>query len=233
MLIATSITQSYLERSQPFFKSTVEYAHNVRRICFTIGFDTTIEGWECIETPLPECKWQPTNRESFHTLQHGEWVKYLSLPADEMVLFIDSDMILQRTLDLDFPLTDKVLVTQCSYPALNLWQVVKNLKCKKRADKFFEKYKCFAQREFCAAFILTSYKSWEVIYNKCYYMYDMLDNFTHHAAWQLLINTAISVNLDVRLLPPFVCNAQWYEGTEMKEGYVGEEQVYFNHTKFN
>ena len=77
-------------------------------------------------------------------------------------------------------------------------------------------------------------------------MYEFLDNFTHHAAWQLLINTAVYNHFKPYLLPPFMVNASWYEGTmaavidgkltiecDGKNGTIVDEVVYFNHSKFN
>lgn len=233
MVIATSITKAYLERSKPFFESVVKYWPG-KRVCFTIGFTAIIEGWDCIETPLPECKWQPVNRVDYASLQHGEWVKcYKPDDPNEMIMFVDSDMILQREWDLTFPPVNGVWVTQCSYPQLTLMKVVGNLKPKRRADKIFAKYRISLQREFCACLILAKYSTWQRIYHHCYYLYPLLEDFVHHAAWQLLINAAISNNMKAVLLPPFVCNAEWYEGSTMIDGKVDGEIVYFNHTKFN
>ena len=233
MVIATSITQDYLKQSQPLFDSGVKNWRG-RRICFTIGFKEDIEGWETIYVPATECNWKPSNRKDYQSLQHGEWVNYLNLPLNEMVLFVDSDMELQRPFDLDMPHTDKICVTACSWPQLHLYEVIKNIggDSKKMADG----YKAFIQREFCGCFILTSVKTWLTIYANCKSLYPMLKHFNHHAAWQLLINVAVS-GMRMTMLPEFVCNAVWYNGTKAKimEGnlLVEDEKVYFNHTKFN
>lgn len=234
MIIATSITASYLERSQPFFTSVCQYmpTHNKagvpnRRICFTIGFTTTIEGWECIQTEPSECKWQPTNRENFATLQHGEFVKYLpeDIEPDEMLLFIDSDMVLQREFDLEFPSMKGILVTACSYPQLPLRQVVKNLKGKTGTVRQFDIRKEYT--EFCAAFIIATVARWEDIYRASRGLYPLLDNFKHHAAWQLLVNLAVLRNFRAFLLPSHICNAPWYEGTGMMaDGTIFVERKY-------
>lgn len=252
MILSTSITQSYLERSQPFFASAVNYWPG-RRICFTIGFTADIEGWETIQV-TPECKWRPKNRQDYYSMQHGEFITYLNdVPHDEMVLFCDSDMILQRPFDLEMPATNRVLVTACSFPQLKLFEVIKNLKCKRRPDKFYKKYSAFIQREFCACWIMAKVSTWRSIYAHCKELYPMLNDFEHHAAWQLLINTAVTNNMQVSLLPEFICNASWYTGTkaygnplqveDKRIAFAGDgpedmsevniETVYFNHTKFN
>jgi len=254
MTIATSITESYLERSKPFFTSCVDNWPD-RRICFTIGFKTEIDGWECIETALPECEWQPENRESFHTLQHGEFVKYIpDTEPDEMILFIDSDMVMQRPWDILTNGTKAVSVTACSWPQQTLWQVMDNLGNHKLRKKLAKQYMVHEKAlEFCTGFIIASYDQWENIYRECKGMYKLLDNFKHHAAWQLLINIVIlNTCVSVKLLPEHICNASWYTGTRVKgdlltvtmmgtkslpdggeEDVVSEEVVYFNHTKFN
>lgn len=251
MVIATSITEDYLHKSQPFFDSVKENFEG-RRICFTIGFMASIEGWETIRAELPECTWQPQNRKSFYTLQHGEFVKYLpdDINPDDLILFIDSDMVLQRKWDLQFKSTRGITVTASSFPLQSLMQVVTNLGVKgakkKKLCKDYNIHKDF--KEFCTGFIIATLDSWENIYRHSKKLYPLLDNFRHHAAWQLLINIAVLNNFPkVFLLPDFVVNASWYEGTkaignplsvevdvstEEKTAFK-TEPVYFNHTKFN
>lgn len=260
MTIATSITQSYLECSQPFFTSVAEHFDG-RRICFTIGFETTIEGWQCIKTEPSECAWQPTNRDGYGSLQHGEFIKYLPQPVtipgndspddigpDEMILFVDSDMVLQREWDVLGSSTRAVGVTACSWPQQTLWKVMDNLGTMKLRKKMAKEYMIHEKSvEFCAGFILASLDQWENIYRGCKKMYPFLDNFKHHAAWQLLINIVILNSCpSVKLLPEHICNATWYTGTRAKddplsvvitakqndETIVSNEVVYFKHTKF-
>lgn len=254
MVIATSITESYLERSKPFFESCNEHWPG-KRICFTIGFSTTIEGWECIETQFPECEWKPTNRPEFHTLQHGEFVKYIpDTDPDEMILFIDSDMVLQRKWDITVNSTRAVTVTASSWPQTKLWDVICNLGVTHKKRRQLVKEYLIHEKvvEFCSGFIIASFDQWENIYRGCRELYPFLNNFKHHAAWQLLINLVVLNSCpSVRLAPEHIVNATWYTGTRAKgeplsvtmmgtktvgldiEEIVSEEVVYFNHTKFN
>lgn len=245
MILCTSITSNYLERSQPFFTSAVKHWPH-RRICFTIGFIATIEGWETIQVQ-PECEWRPKNRSTYYSLQHGEFIKHMrSVNPEEMILFCDSDMILQRPFDLDMPATNKILVTGCSWPQLKLMEVVGNLKPARRADKVIKKWGILVQREFCGCFIIAKAKIWLSIYHRCKELYPLLNEFEHHAAWQLLVNLAIHGTFKMVLLPEHICNASWYEGTRAAgsplsvdvmsigdQSVVSKEVVYFNHTKFD
>ena len=231
MVICTSITKSYLEKSQPFFQSVNQH-YTGRKVCFTIGFNAKIEGWETISV-LPQFNWRPKNREDYYSLQHGEFIQHLNVDDEEMILFLDSDMILQREWDLEFPPTDAFLVTLCSYPPLKLFEVVKNLGIKGNREGFYDKYKAFLQREFCAFFLIAKAKNWKILFELVKQNIKMLNSFEHHAAWQLLINICITNYMKAIKLPDHICNAEWYEGTEMKDGKVGDEIVYFNHTKFN
>jgi len=231
MVICTSITKSYLEKSKPFFTS-VNQNFTGRKVCFTIGLTAEIEGWETISV-LPQFKWRPKNREDYYSLQHGEFIQHLQVEDEEMILFLDSDIVLQREFDLEFPATDGVLVTQFSYPALKLFEVVRNLGIRGNKERFYDKYKCFLQREFCGCFLMAKAKTWKIIFELVKQNITMLDRFEHHAAWQLLLNVVISNKLKAYVLPEHICNAEWYSGTNMKDGKVGDEVVYFNHTKFN
>ena len=252
MVIATSITESYLQKSEPLFASCREHFEG-RRICFTIGFMAVIPGWECIQTELPEYPWQPENRKEFYCLQHGEFVKYLpdDINPDDMILFIDSDMVLQRKWDLNFPSMKGVQVTASSFPLQTLQQVISNLGVKgNKKKKLCNDYVIIPPyMEFCTGFLIATLDSWEDIYRESKKLYPLLQNFKHHAAWQLLINLAIINCRRVFLIPDHVCNAIWYSGTKAvevegklmievdvsteSETKYKVEPVYFNHTKFN
>jgi len=229
MTICTSITETYLNKCSRFFESVRENFTG-KRICFTIGFMAVIEGWETVYVEKCEYDWKPTNRKNYASLQHGEFIKHYDFAPDEMICFMDADMILQRKWDITFPPTKGVLVTQCSWPRQRLGQVARNLRCK-RMDKFFSKYQVLYEVEFCTCFIVATSTTWRGIYAECKSMYDMLLFFKHHAAWQLLINIAVLRTFKVMYLPDYICCAEWYTGSPMKEGKVGEELVYFNHTK--
>jgi len=209
MTIATSITADYLERSQPYFQSVALHMPDARRICFTIGFTTTIEGWECVHVPFSEIVWRPMNREGYQSLQHGEFTKYANFDADEMILFTDSDMVLQRKWDIELPPTDSILVTYSSWPQTPLMEVVKNLAPVRRIDKVLKKWGILVQREFCTCFIGAKASTWERLYKVCTALYGVLDEFEHHAAQQLMINLAVhNYFKSHQVLPPFVVNGR-------------------------
>jgi len=227
MILATSITESYLQKSKPFFASGVKYFIG-KRICFCIGFNCTIEGWETVNVPLPlKCNWQPTNRENYHSLQHGEFINHYNFSDDDMVCFCDSDMVLQRPFDVDF-VGNGFYVTRSSFPATHLNDVSKNLGYNDKIDGY----------EFCTCIIVAKVYLWRELFSKVVRNYKpFLHNYNHHAAWQLLINKLIINHLPYSIVPSVYCCAHWYSGTPAK--YVGgklmikNEVVYFNHTKFN
>lgn len=242
MIIATSMTSDYFRKSQPFFDS-VNKNFEGKKICFCIGFTarTIYEGWEMVyvREDLLECKVQgfPENREKYYSLQHGEFVKHYSFKPDDQVLFIDSDMILQRNFrsDLIYP---GFVVSNSSFPPTKLGEVYKNLGCKDE-QRFLSQFDFLLQEEeFCAALMLASVKEWTSLYLRikadCK---QFLSNFSHHAAWQLLINLIVlNYHKNITVSPMFQ-NAEWYSGTEayVKDNKLmwKDEIVYFNHTKFN
>lgn len=176
---------------------------------------------------------RPKNRDGYYSLQHGEFIQYYQFSdPNEIVLFADADMVLQRRWDLDFNRPNSVMVTRCSWPQLKIVDVAENLHCK-NMDKFFSDYKGLYEPEFCTCFLMTSVASWHKLYGVCKAMYPMLELFDHHAAWQLLINIAAWNTLHVTYLPDYICNAVWYSGTQAKGNplTVGNDIVYFNHTK--
>ena len=243
MIIATSITESYLEKSKPFFES-VNKNFKGKKICFTLGFIILIDGWETIYVPLDKikCQWQPRNRYDYYSLQHGEFVKFYDFKDEDQVLFLDSDMILQRPID-DLLLTSKgtFFVTDSSFPAAKIKDVIQYPEYDFRGnlEKFCEEHHIDDNtKEFCAAFMYANVKAWRGLYAivKSIHLY-FLPHFAHHAAWQTLINIVILNHFPYIRLNPIVCNATWYSGTKVvrrdNKLMYQNSMVYFVHTKFN
>jgi hypothetical protein len=242
MIIATSITQPYLEKSQPFFDS-VNKNFKGKKICFCIGFYTQIEGWETIEVKIDQLsiKWQPKNRENYYSLQHGEFVKFYDFKDNDIVYFVDSDMVLQRELPHKFHTytSNEFYVSRSSFPPTLLRDVLMHIGSEKLTrGEFCRKYSIDIEEEFCAALLIGSIKMWKRLYWSIEKIADeFLENFSHHAAWQLLINVAITKLFQYDVMSPLMQNAEWYSGTEAvvekdQLKYNGQV-VYFNHTKFN
>lgn len=239
MIIATSITEEYLLKSKSFFESVNKH-FNGRKICFCIGFVWKIEGWEVVYVPKDklQCKWQPKNRLNYYSLQHGEFVNFYNFKDEDEVLFIDSDMILQRKFEsvYNFKETD-FYVTDSSFPATILYQAAINIGVKNYKE-FFNQFEIDEEEEFCAAWLLTDIKNWKKLYNIVKLQYEeFLSYFEHHAAWQLFINYVIINYFRYKRLNDIIQNAEWYSGTEANNVndvlVVRDQIVYFNHTKFN
>lgn len=230
MTLATSITQSYYEQSKPFFESTNKYFKG-KKVCFCIGFRAEITGWETVEVRFNklECLWQPTNRHNYYSLQHGEFIRHYDFSEDEDILFVDSDMILQREWDLDMNVESACFyVTRCSFPPIALRDVAINL-----GSNLMSVYP-----EFCACFMLAKASTWHAFYHFIKNDYEaFLSKFNHHAAWQLLINLTAYDWFNVQVLDCKYCTAEWYSGSRaVYENDIlrfQNDTVYFNHTKFN
>ena len=248
MIVATSITESYLEKSKPFFES-VNKNFKGKKICFCIGFTFNthpwkIDGWELIFVPIEniKCKWQPKNRKDFYTLQYGEFVDYYDFKDDDQVLFLDSDMILQRPIN-DLLLTSKgtFFFTDSSFPAAKIKDVIQypELGFNGDVEGFCKGYNIQDDsREFCVAFMYANIRSWRKLYVIVKSIHEkFLNQFIHHSAWQTLINIIIMNHFPYIRLNPVVCNATWYLGTKAKREnnklMYQNSEVYFVHTKFN
>ena len=211
MIIATSITESYFKNSKPFFES-VNKNFSGKKICFCIGFYIEIEGWITVEVKKEdiECKWQPKNREECYSLQHGEFTRFFNFDDEDVVMFVDSDMILQRPVEIQFlPKQNTFIVTDSSFPPTKFKEVIKNLKCETYGEVFCNIFNLSGnEEEFCAGLMISKIRTWKFMYCFIKAQYKkFLENFTHHAAWQLFINKVLIQYFRVEKTPPHFCNA--------------------------
>lgn len=240
MIIATSITENYFHKSLSFFDS-INKNFEGKRICFCIGFYAIYDEWEMIYVDINslQCKWQPNNRDNYYSLQHGEFINYYQFKDDDQIMFVDSDIILQREFKTDLIFSGKFLVSNSSFPPTKIIDVLDNLKFEGDKEEFLSKYNLtINNEEFCAALMIGNYSQWKVLFTVIKNVYqDFLSNFKHHAAWQLLINIVIIKHFKYNVISPMIHNAEWYSGTEAKNInnvlMWKNEIVYFNHTKFN
>ena len=237
MIIATSITQPYLEKSKPFFESVVKH-FNGKRICFCIGFNCEIEGWETVNVPIEslQIKWQPSNRDGYYSLQHGEFTRHYDFKPDDVIMFCDSDMVLQRYWVGLRTYPSTFYLTNSSFPPTYICNVIENIGCT-YPDLIMREYDIdYKETELCTCFMIADIKSWKLLYKRVKIRKGFLRHFNHHATWQLLISILIKATFNHEVLSPVICCADWYSGTPAK--YVGDKltiggtDVYFNHTKF-
>lgn len=238
MILATSITEPYLIKSKTFFESAVKYFEG-KRICFCIGFKTEIEGWEIVTVPIEslQINWQPVNRKDYHSLQHGEFIKHYNFDPEDVIIFCDSDMVLQKDWDVKLNIEAcSFYVTNGSFPATTLRSVISNIGCSNPVEVATKYSIEIDEVEFCTCFMIASADSWRLLYNRVRINKGFLNYFNHHATWQLLINILVKATFKLEILPPTICCADWYSGTPANclgdTLLVGSRVVYFNHTKF-
>ena len=191
MILATSITQPFLLRSQPFFESTVKHFDG-KRICFCIGFNCEIKGWETVEVPINSLSitWQPANRKDYYCLQHGEFTKFYKFDPTEVIAFCDSDMVLQRDWDLKLNVEpSSFYVTNSSFPPTTLRDVISNIGCTNPAEVVNKYMIGIDEREFCTCILIANADAWRMLYNRVKINKGFLNYFNHHATWQLLIKS--------------------------------------------
>jgi hypothetical protein len=238
LTLATSITQPYLERSKPFFESAVKYWPG-DKICFCIGFTCEIEGWNTVIVPEDSLQfdWRPINRKNYYSLQHGEFIDHYKFDPNEIIVFCDSDMLLQRKWDVKLNIEPGgFFVTNSSFPATTLRNVISNIGCSDPIGVAIKYDIGVTETEFCTCFMIASATDWRLLFSRVKINRSFMNYFNHHAAWQLLLNVLVPVTFKMEVLPPTICCADWYSGSPANYVYdtlmVGSKVVYFDHHKF-
>lgn len=253
--IVTALHRNYVKKSEPLFKSLVSNGAGCSLHAILIDTKHKIPGIKTSNIDLKnvgtyKSDW-PENRDFYVCLEGGEFLKYMDHDDDDLIIHIDSDMIMQR------PFTDKEKSFIANIKKDELFMVSANTpydSLEREAEKllpvnleknhplyrycFGEKSTLFEKPTYCAALIIArakTFKKMNAFYNN--YFNDLTKSFRHHAAGQWLISWIAHYKLIARELPQYYNCATWYKGVQhsIKDNklYHDDKMVIFNHTKFD
>lgn len=234
MIVTTQITKDYYDKCKDFIASLDANYPN-----YAIG---------CIDFTIPDCNFYTiksdnllyngyscSTRSKYVCLQHGEFMDWLNVSDDEVILNIDADVIIQDKLPELKPKDGELLVTRCAYPSAKLYEVVKNKRLKANYDKLSSIYN-LQYDEFSAAVICATAKTWKDFYKIFKSRFEHVKLIDHHAAGMFIMNCIAYEFFDVTFLDDSFHNATWFNGTKthFKDGWLmlEEEKVKIIHTKF-
>ena len=237
MILTTQCTQSYYLRAQPLFDSVKKYWPYEFKVG-TIGFGDGDYRMDIADVKTYRHNY-PKNRSMFVCPQGGEFIDFLDVPDDEIVINIDADCIMQRAftqaeLSMITPKDNEIIVTYPCWPPQTLKQVSKNLKFK-HTDKFPDLFNI----EFCGAFLVARASTFRKLRDLVVAKFDdLVEVNDHHAGIQFLISYLSYKHLHVKYVPnTFQCGS-WYLHDYNFSRIGGRlaidgEVVIFNHTKFH
>ncbi|MHA1756623.1 MAG: hypothetical protein ACTSVV_07630 [Promethearchaeota archaeon] len=189
----------------------------------------------------------PINRKRYVCLQSGEFLDVLDFDDNDIIVLVDSDMIMQRKMKTTEKLLlenlkdDEVAMAYDMNPPGNLIDSFNHIK--KWSFKSIEEAHLifngdWSKMEKCnCGLIAARLKAWKVLKNRFLeYFDDMTSIFGHHAAGQWLITWIAYKYLKVKILPEDFHNGHWFSGTKaiMKNNklMINDKIVLFAHTKY-
>lgn len=248
MTIVICCNQEYYTKAKIFFDSLVmNWKDRVCILCIDFDPPHKKPGWEyatCEVENLPSYRlgW-PANRDFFVCCEGGDFFEYFSFKEDELIIQIDADMIMQRTMSpsekkmLEVLGEDDIALTGTSKPLMTLREEFFRLRPKKNYIKINREFpgRWGSIPLFCSGIVIARSKTYRKLGEK--YIADidkMTANFDHHAAGQWLLSYHAK-QFNVFDLGFTFQNASWFIDADAEEGDYLTHQgqiVLFNHTKF-
>lgn len=190
----------------------------------------------------------PANRKKFICLESGEFLDLMDIRDDDVVIFIDIDMVMQRPLSkeeqkmLENMEENEIGLYYDDIPPTNL--LVYYIYLEKWANWGIEK----AQKIFDGNWrdmvkcntgcVVGKVSAWKVV--RKYYIENFMNItnlFSHHSAGQWLLTWIVFKYLKFKILPHDFHNAHWFNGSlaKYKENRLRVEDkiVLFAHTRFD
>jgi len=248
MTIVICCNEEYYNKAKIFFDSLVQnWKDRVCILCIDFDPKDKRKGWEyasCEVEKLPSYRlgW-PVNRDFFVCCEGGDFFDYFSFTPDELILQVDADMIMQRTISpsekkiLDAMKQGDVAMSASAKPIMTLREEFFRLRPKRNYLKINREFpgRWGAIPLYCSGIVIARADTYKEISRK--YLGDidkMTQNFDHHAAGQWLLSYHLT-NFNVIDMGNTFQNASWFIDTDAEEGdYMthGGQIVLFNHTKF-
>ncbi len=255
--IGAGVDKSYFNRSQKFFKSLNKNS-KFNNFIICVGFKPkkkitkeyqNIEFFYMDENQVKTVKegW-PLDRKKYVCLESGEFLDLLDINTNDIIIFTDSDMIMQRQITrkeqelLENLKDNEVAMVYDCFPPGDLIESFNNIK-KWSFKTINESRKIFdgdwSKMETCqCGLVAAKLKAWKVIREQYVNNFDnMTKVFGHHAAGQWVLTWTVNKFLKVRILPEDFHNGHWLSGTNAKfennRLLLNGTVVLFAHTKFS
>jgi len=187
----------------------------------------------------------PANRDGFLTLQSGEFIEYLDVQSDDVVIFTDYDITIQREpteaeIEMFENIGDEEFLMQWdSYPTSKLSEYFPALAAKKSHAEWESRFGVDLSKmlAYNTGVIVARANAYKTLWASFQVMYDtMTEFFTRHAAVQFIDCYVIQKDMKATKMPDDMHNGQWFTGNPCRftEGYmtVNSEKVLFAHHKF-
>lgn len=237
LILATCINEGYYSRAKPYLKSVEKYSQ-IDNICLTLDF-------------LPEC----TDRIDYYhvdstrvrlplnnyCLQHGEFLDWVDTNDDDVILFTDADLRMQRPFtddELNWMRSFKTGQISCGYnagPLDTLAAEAQRLGMRCSMTELSERYGNLIQPCYNVGVTVARRDTWERLCNIYVDMYpDCQPLFHHVASQQWLLSWIMDRYLDVQIMPQTFHTHGHYalpKGTTFKgsEVWFDGQKVLFRH----
>ncbi len=238
MILTTQLTRDYYSKAQPLIQSVKRYWPGAFKIG-AIGFHLH----DAYHIPIDKVRTYrnnyPSNRPFFVTTQGGEFLDFMDVPDDEVIMCIDADCVMQRAFTEEeikefTPEIGQIIVTYPRKPPQALLEVSANLKFK-HTDKFPD----LDNFEFCGAFLVARADTFRRLADHVADRFDdLVEVNSHHAGIQFLISYVGYRYFDIKIVSNIYQVGDWYLedynfSHDGKKLLLDGECVVFNHTKFH
>lgn len=254
--IGTSITLNMLGNHTDYLDSIQKHS-NFRNFVLCCGFNPEKFGLSqkypkinFKEISLEKIKTRaqngwPENRPGFLTLQSGEFIDYLDLDNDDIVIFTDYDITMQRDFsDAELKLINNInnetfLMQWDSFPTTNLYDYFPALAPKKKPDEWQNDFSISLKEmnSFNTGVLVARVSAYRKLWSEFKKLTEkMTSYFSRHAAVQFIDCFIIQRDMKAEKMQEDMHNGQWFTGNKcnFKDGFMmfGEQKVLFAHHKF-
>jgi hypothetical protein len=221
MLIVSAYTQNYSEKIKPLRESLKDVDH---RIYF----------FEAPHLQSYRELW-PLNRPVYACPQGGEFVDWLDVPDDEIIIWVDADTVMNgqptkaEVMNIKARLKhNDILSVYGAYPPTSLFNVLQNIGYAEMDLEPFPGADWFLYPEFTASFLVATKATFRKLRDLYLKYFDAMAAITgHHAGTQWLINWICYNHFKVGILPKTYQCGSWYDGCTEQDASI----AVFNHTK--
>jgi len=254
--IGTTISSTLESNSQDFFKS-VEKNDQHQHFCCAINmknlktFINDHKSFNFINLDIKNVSskyydgW-PENRQNFVSLQTGEFVEYIECDDDDVVIFCDYDITMQKPLtnahiEMFSSIDENTFLLEYDHfpPIMCLHDYCLMFKPICGDQKIFELFpeNMKSLHVYNAGVIVAKFGAWKKLWKNVSNVYCNISNFRHHGAIQFLLNHCMQIDgLRIQNLPFDIHNAFWFNGTKSYEKnrklHIDGIPVVFSHHKF-
>lgn len=241
--LGSGMTKDYFIKSNPFLEGLNNMQNNIKKFVITLGWhieEAEFDKYKNIEFIYQDIEYLKDELSGFNCVQYGAFVDVLNCNDDDIILFIDSDIVIQRDFTIDeisylYSIKENEIAVNNNESGRTFSEEYLYLEPIKEYQDIKSYFGINEEQVYCGGVIASSKNTWQNFRLEYLKEIKYIEScFKHYAKIQFLISIIIQQKFILKVLPKEIHSHGCWQIPEYctkKDGIVYADSIplVFNH----